>query len=134
MTEYDNLSFDELKSQLVEAIEEQKQIDAKLKGIKQAISVKLKEIEALRDSLDMGEKKGIVPSNLPIYTPFSSLGLKLEAVWQFVLAYIVPILIIAAIFFFAGKILKGKSVKATSNVPAIEYVVADTTGDYFYGV
>lgn len=133
MTEYDNLSFDELKSQLVEAIEEQKQIDAKLKGIKQAISVKLKEIEALRDSLDMGEKKGIT-TNIPVYNPFGSLGLKLEAVWQFVLAYIVPILIIAAIFFFAGKILKGKSVKATSNVPAIEYVVADTTGDYFYGV
>lgn len=134
MTEYDNLSFDELKSQLVEAIEEQKQIDAKLKGIKQAISVKLKEIEALRDSLDMGEKKGITPTNIPIYTPFGSLGLKLEAVWQFVLAYIVPILIIAAIFFFAGKVLKGKSVKSTSNVPVIEYVIADSTGDYFYGV
>ena len=131
MAEYDNFSFDELKNQLVQAIEEQKQVDAKLQGIKKAITAKLTEIESLRDSLDIdAESKSI---RLP-GIGFSSITVDFRAIWQFFVSYILPILIIIAVFGFAGKFLKAKKFKGITEQQTIERTIVENNGDSVYEI
>ena len=135
MGEFDNLSFDELKSQLVQAIEEQKAVEEKLKGIKKAITARLNEMETLRDSFGDGESNSGKLINLPIRSPLgSSFTVDFRAIWQFFVSYVLPILIVIAIFGFAGKFLKAKKFKGFTEQQTIERTITENNGDSGYEI
>jgi len=126
MSEIENMGFDELRGKLVQLTEEQNAVGAQLEDVKKALTVKLQEMESLRDSLENGKVVTV-----PVASKPRTITIDLNAVWQFCLSYVVPVLVVLVVLGIATKFIRGKQTRRADNRSVIEMNVADLTGDSY---
>ncbi len=144
MGEFDNVSFDELKEMYKEAVADKEKAEARIDSIRQAFKKELDELEEIKASLGLTdtpsvtEKESIVDKVKPYTNILTNsenfITIDFRRIFSFIMAYILPIIVVALLVFAAFKVVHRPS-KVSFNDVVIEQgiqVVDNGVGDLWY--